>query len=225
MGFLDWMIRGLVPAPTYSTDAIWLSEQGMLDGLVNQVRSAAQAGTAVLLVGHFPDDLGAAVESFQQEEIPFRPWDPPRELETAIRELRQAGNQVLITQARQLPSWSVEEGSARPLLAAELLVCNHHPLIGADERILRCAQALQVLKVTFLTSLDHPLLQHFSGRKIQDLLRMLGMRENEAIEHPHVDRQVSRAQERIARQVRNPLPAESAEEWFALNLPGHSAEM
>lgn len=219
MGFVEWMINRIVPVPALSTDVIWLSEQGMLEGLVKQVRCALQAGTAVLLIAHFPDDLGAAVEIFQQQEIPFRPWDPPRELETAIRELRQTGNHVLMTQARQLPSWSFEGGPERPLLAAMLLICNHHPLVSADQRILRCAHALQIPKVTFLTSLDHPLFQYFSGRKIQDLLRLLGMREDEAIEHPHVDRQVSRAQGRIARQVREPLPAESAEEWFEVNLP------
>ena len=75
------------------------------------------------------------------------------------------------------------------------------------------------VRVEPLASLDEPLMARFSGAWVQELLRKMGMQEDEAIESPLVSRRIRAAQDRILKQVTSFEPAESAEEWLRRNVP------
>jgi hypothetical protein len=221
MGFWDWLRKPAAPK-VQTADIIWLTEDAMLQGLANKVQQLLAREHHVLVTAHFPEELGGVVEQFQQAGIAFRPWHPPREIESTIRELSQLGNEVFLLDARELPRLpfqAQDERSHRPPMNLIVFVCHHHPLRTEDEVILRYANAIPATGLMFLTSLDQPLFQRFAGQNIQQLLRIMGMREDEPIENPVIDRQVMRAQEAIRREIVNPRSADSIEEWFQLNLP------
>src|SRR5690606_3077729 len=104
MGFLDWLFRAFEPPKVTTIERIWLTEEAMLDGLVHQVREAHAQGRGILVLGHFPDDLGLAVEKLQEEEIKFRPWQPPTSIENAIRELKLDTGDLWMAQITSLPA-------------------------------------------------------------------------------------------------------------------------
>jgi hypothetical protein len=54
---------------------------------------------------------------------------------------------------------------------------------------------------------------------MQDILRKLGMKEDEVINSPLVSRRIRAAQDRILARVTSFEPAESAEEWMQRNVP------
>jgi preprotein translocase subunit SecA len=47
----------------------------------------------------------------------------------------------------------------------------------------------------------------------------MGLKENEAIEHPMVSRALKNAQQKLEKQVLNEHTASSQEEWFRRNIP------
>ena len=221
MELWDWLTGRSSRGTAKFEDTIWISDAALLAALDECVLVPLRQGHPVLLTGHFSDELGSAVEVFQKRQIPFRAWNPPSEREQAVRDLQRSVGTVLICEAGALPSSSDESESSTNWTEspAVLYALHHHPDVNEDRKLLRFAAMAGIPEVEFLTSLDHPLFQRFAGKNIQQLLRSLGMSESDSIEHPMVTRQIVRAQNRIFRVLRNPRPAESAEEWFEINQP------
>ena len=67
--------------------------------------------------------------------------------------------------------------------------------------------------------MEDPLLKTFAGAWVQNVLRGLGMKENEAIESRMVSRRIRAAQKKIESQAVGDGPARSAEEWMERNCP------
>jgi preprotein translocase subunit SecA len=68
------------------------------------------------------------------------------------------------------------------------------------------------------SSLDEPLFKFFGSEKMLPLMKMLGMKEDEPIEHALVSKSIVRTQEKIAAKVSLERSAESQEEWMKKNL-------
>jgi preprotein translocase subunit SecA len=66
--------------------------------------------------------------------------------------------------------------------------------------------------------LEDGLFARFDGARVLELMRRLGMPEDEPIEHPWVSKSIGSAQGKVARRARGDLPARSATEWLDLNL-------
>jgi preprotein translocase subunit SecA len=73
--------------------------------------------------------------------------------------------------------------------------------------------------VIYHTSLSDALMMHFGGDRLRDLMKQLGMEEQECISHPAISRAIRNAQEKIAKQVQLEVRTMSPEEWFKYNLP------
>jgi hypothetical protein len=73
-------------------------------------------------------------------------------------------------------------------------------------------------KFTVYNSLDEPLFKHFGSEKMLPVMKMLGMKEDEAIEHSMVTKSIVRAQEKIASKVNFEQSANSQQEWLLKNL-------
>jgi preprotein translocase subunit SecA len=76
---------------------------------------------------------------------------------------------------------------------------------------------LNLPEANVLCSLDEPLFQLFDGPKLIDMMKRMGMTENEEIEHSMVSRSIQRAQEKIAEKISTNRRAASQNEWFELN--------
>ena len=103
----------------------------------------------------------------------------------------------------------------------DLIVGERHPLSSVDERLIAFADELPCrCRMTHHLSLDDPVMEVFADPWVQNLLRKLGMSEDEAIESQMVTKRISQAQKKIEQKSHAPLDAESARDWMERNCPG-----
>ncbi len=100
------------------------------------------------------------------------------------------------------------KGGAAPVFA------EHYPLSSRETALF---QSLQLEKAIIYSSLREPLFTRFGSDKIIGLMRQLGMKEDELIEHTMISSAIRRAQEKIEAKNGPDLGARSQEEWMRLN--------
>lgn len=66
--------------------------------------------------------------------------------------------------------------------------------------------------------MDEPLFKHLGSDKMIPLIKLLGMNENESIEHSYVTQSIIKGQQKIAGKVTIEQSANSQEEWMERNL-------
>jgi hypothetical protein len=102
----------------------------------------------------------------------------------------------------------------------------HYPLHSKE---LAFAEQFHLQKITVYSAMDEALFKHFGSEKMIPLMKLLGMKEDEPIEHSSVTKYIKRGQEKIAAAVIAEQFAQSQEEWMAKNvklisrnkIPGH----
>ncbi|MCD6068197.1 MAG: hypothetical protein K0S33_3023 [Bacteroidetes bacterium] len=67
--------------------------------------------------------------------------------------------------------------------------------------------------------LDEPLFKIFGGDRILVLMKRMGMKEGELVEHRIIAESVTKSQKKIEEHSSSFLPADSAQEWFSKNFP------
>ena len=71
---------------------------------------------------------------------------------------------------------------------------------------------------TVFSAMDEPLFKHFGSEKMLPLMKMLGMKEEESIEHAMVSKSIIKGQDKLAAQVDVELTANSQAEWMERNI-------
>lgn len=96
-----------------------------------------------------------------------------------------------------------------------LAFAEHYPLLAKEEQAFK---RLMLKEVNVLSSLDEPFFAQFGGEKTIEIIRKLGMNEDEIIAHSFVNRAIKNAQEKIGKKVVIERVASSQEEWYRLNV-------
>lgn len=121
---------------------------------------------------------------------------------------RQTAEQVTLLTAREVSSPQI---AGRPVVFAE-----HYPLRNKEEVLF---ERLNLQPAVIYSSVDEPLLMLFGGERIGKMMRLMGMKKNELIEHKMISDSIRKAQEKIASKVSFEQSAHSAADWFKINLP------
>jgi len=102
----------------------------------------------------------------------------------------------------------------------DIIVDERHPLPSVDERLEQFAGELPC-RCRFVRhlSLEDPVINIFAGEWVQNVLKQLGMREDEAIESQMVSRRIKQAQRKIEGRSFGSADAESAERWLEKKCP------
>jgi hypothetical protein len=95
----------------------------------------------------------------------------------------------------------------------EIVVAERHPLREHDERVVAWADAAAG-SIVFHVSLEDPPLSSFVGDSLRPLLDRLGASPDAPLEHALISRSIEKAQERVKREARVDLPADTAEGWM-----------
>lgn len=96
-----------------------------------------------------------------------------------------------------------------------VLFFGHYPLLTKENEVLA---KLQLKKTVFYSSLDEPLFMHFGGERIAHLMQVMGLPENEAVEHPMITSAIKNAQEKISKEIVVEHLATSQSDWFSKNI-------
>ena len=91
----------------------------------------------------------------------------------------------------------------------------HYPLHTRELELIKNWGAKQIL---VFSAMDEPLFKHFGSEKMIPLMKMLGMKEEEVIEHSMVSKSIIKGQEKISEQVSLEQSANSQEEWMQKNI-------
>lgn len=121
---------------------------------------------------------------------------------------RQQGlNETMITETHHL--------HASKLLNKIPVFVEHYPLHTKELELIKNWNAE---KIIVYSAMDEPLFKHFGSDKLIPVMKMLGMKEDEVIEHSMVSKSIIKGQEKIAEQVSLEQSANSQEEWMRKNI-------
>jgi hypothetical protein len=91
----------------------------------------------------------------------------------------------------------------------------HYPLHTKETELI---QNWDAKNIVVYSAMDEPLFKHFGSEKLIPLMKMLGMKEDEVIEHSMVSKSIIKGQEKIAEQVALEQTSSSQEEWMRKNI-------
>lgn len=108
------------------------------------------------------------------------------------------------------------KATSMPLQGKLIVFAEHHPLVRKEEELFKL---LNLSEVPVLSSLDEPLFMRFGGERTTELIKKLGMKEDEIMGSNLITRSIRQAQRKIEKQVKVEQEAHAQLEWFTLNLP------
>lgn len=201
MGLFDFFSSGRKRSNlTVVPDHIWLNESAKLSGIRNDVLAQQKSSVmGILLVAHFADVFEQLSQiAAENSHIPIRAC--------LAKDLS----------AEMAAGWAMNDSVTLAIIAGE-----RHPLPKHDQLLTQFAESLPVqARLITHVSLEDPFMKRFAGEWLENVLKGLGMTENEAIESPMVSRRINAAQLKIEQEAIGDSHAHSAAEWLAANLPG-----
>lgn len=200
MGLFDWFKRK--PSVDIADDVVWMTRKAKLAGIEAAVEKRLEDDdlAAIILVAHFPDSW-----SELQSMIETRGWDDHRIHVTAADTLTTQG----------IPTTERDRSRRFHLIAGE-----RHPSRSHDSALVEVATNCPCrCRLVHHLSLEDGVMRFFGGEMVEEILKQLGMSENESIRSPMVTRRIEVAQRKIESRAGSDLPAFCAEEWFERNCP------
>ena len=91
----------------------------------------------------------------------------------------------------------------------------HYPLHTKELELIKHWDATNII---VYSALDEPLFKHFGSDKIIPLMKMMGMKEDEVIEHNLVSKSILKGQQKIAGLISLEQSANSQAEWMEKNI-------
>lgn len=213
MGLLSWLFGK--PDTVEVRELVWQTSKCRSRTVARELAEHIAAGRSVLLLAHFPATLTALAPDLLGENLPREPISdgftpqaalragPPRVLFGLVRNLRPD----------EFPS---DDAPDSPL---PVVLVERHFLRRHDDRVTEFARGLGGRAVVAVhSSFDDTLIRMFVGDWVRNILKQLGMEDDEAIDSNMVNRRIRQAQDKIVPLVvEEEVPADSPEEWYRLN--------
>lgn len=108
------------------------------------------------------------------------------------------------------------ETNTHSVSGKQIIFAEHYPLKEKEEMLYT---SLNLSEVKVFSSLEEPIFQYFGGGRMMELMKKLGVQENEPIEHPTIGMALKNAQEKLAKKVSVESGANSQSAWFNKNIP------
>ena len=206
MGFLKWLLGQSERIATFLPDRIWLTQEAKLAGISAELEKSLRTPkppAGIVLASHFEENLATLRALGEQRSAP-----------------------VEVTRADRLHESAIGSSPLTESQTVLILVDERHPLRDHDVEIIEFARSLSCrAQVAFHVSLEDPLMRHFVGDWVQNILKKLGMSEGEAIESAMVSRRIEAAQKEILKKSVSDLVTGSSREWIRRNCPEMWREM
>ena len=132
--------------------------------------------------------------------------DSLRQAEHYLVEMEIAGADLLTTR---------EVSHSALIKNKKIFFAEHYPLRNKEQEFF---DSLNLAETTVLSALDEPLFINFGSDKIAGLLKQLGLKENESIQHQMISAAIKNAQEKLERKIITEHSASSQAGWFQKNI-------
>jgi hypothetical protein len=110
---------------------------------------------------------------------------------------------------------TARETNAFRLQDKKIILAEHYPLQQKENDFF---QKLNLQEVEIWSALDEPLFKHFGSEKIIQMMKQLGMKEDEPIEHSMISKAIYNAQEKISKKMIIDQAAQSQNDWLQKNF-------
>ncbi len=205
-------------------DTFALTRSVVNEQLKQWVQSCVQRKQHVLLLAHFPATIEQIERSLDEADIQYEIIARQILADQFNAAIAQSDPIVWLT----LPDVLIDSIQPRELNSQDsslaVIVTERHPLVERDQRIERFARSLRGrIELGYFLSLEDPVIRQVVNPRSIELLKQLGLGQNDLISSHMTSRIVERMLRRISEQVSNEQPADSPEQWFELNLPADVA--
>ena len=129
--------------------------------------------------------------------------------------LRRIEEKFATISSEAAPLLTAREVTAGHLDGKIVFFAEHHPMQEKEKQLF---EKLHLKEAIVWSAMDEPLFKHFGADKIVQMMRQLGMQENEMIQHNLISKSIRNAQEKIADKVQVELSAHSQADWLQKNL-------
>ncbi|HEV7783561.1 MAG TPA: hypothetical protein VGO58_19950 [Chitinophagaceae bacterium] len=116
----------------------------------------------------------------------------------------------------QVTLFTAREVQAHHVTGQTVVFGEHYPMRGKEQSLYG---KLGLSSIVIFSSLGEPLFQRFGGDRIIRLMKQLGIKEDEVIEHKMISNSIRNAQEKIEKKVIVEQSAHSQKDWIEKNLP------
>lgn len=99
---------------------------------------------------------------------------------------------------------------------SNIIFIEHYPL---RQSMLQLVTNLEKNKIVVLSAMDEALFKHFGSDKMLPIIKLLGFKEKEAIQHNFVTTAIIKGQQKIASVVAVDKICNSQLEWMITNMP------
>lgn len=96
----------------------------------------------------------------------------------------------------------------------KIIFAEHYPLAQKEKELM---ERLHFQEAEIWSAMDDPLFREFGSDKIIQLMKQLGMKEDQVIEHNMISKAIHNAQEKIEAKVSLDQLAVSQDEWLQKN--------
>jgi hypothetical protein len=111
----------------------------------------------------------------------------------------------------------IKEAGHPQLAGKNIIIAEHYPISSKEEELYN---KLDIKSAVVFSSLDEPFFKIFGADEIVNMMKKLGMQEEEVIEHKMISKAIRNAQEKIEKKVLLDQSARSQQEWLDKNLVG-----
>lgn len=116
-------------------------------------------------------------------------------------------NENRVTEAKYLTAFQLQ--TYTPVFT------EHYPMHNKEEDLVA---NWKIKNIMVYSAMDEPLFRHFGSEKLIPMMKMMGMKENEVIEHSMVSKSIINGQKKIEEKVSVEQSAASQAEWMERNL-------
>lgn len=93
----------------------------------------------------------------------------------------------------------------------KIILAEHHPSLQVEENFYK---QMNITTVDYYNSLTEAIFKKAGADKIIDLMRKIGVKDDEAIQHTMISSSIKRLQEKMASSLDGFITASSQEEWI-----------
>lgn len=201
-------------------DSFTLTNARKLDTLCQWVREQSKIQTVVVLT-HFQSTFLEVQQSLQSAEIEFEilaeTLDPFQfDARLSERATFLTMSQMLQARSGDLPSQLATAEAPKKLA---VMVTERYPIPDRDRQLEEfLAQLPLSISLGYVISFEDPILKFLLGQKFIDLMKQLGLGDNDLVSSVMTNRGFARKLKSATASIETEQLAESPQQWIELNL-------
>jgi len=191
-------------------DKVWMHKEGKYLNLVKELAGLANTEKLIFLCSYFPDTVLYAGQLLQKTQTPFNDYTNTNHI------VHQKVNLITVQSLIKETAHGFISGKAT---GYEVFMLEHHPLYSVENDFFKHLNNFDIeIHLTFNLSLDEPLFSIFGKDNIENMMRQMGMTEEEHITHTLITKAIENVQKKTEKKAVSFTDANNADEWYKKNM-------